>query len=215
MRMRSHPVNVRGIPSVGRFWVSTEALWHAAWVTHAERVSVRRLGDEVSQALARGLLEPPPLDPPHGRWPDGSEEADDGELEDGADDSDAWAGDSQTGARPTVFPKTMAFFFTAPRDVARLFRGAQGTVQRLIERRNGGTASESEAFDAILEHAFETWGLANAKLGREHRVFDRDNWRCTFPGCTSYGNLHDHHLEYRSHGRRGGIVSLAASASRP
>jgi hypothetical protein len=48
-----------------------------------------------------------------------------------------------------------------------------------------------EALDAMLEHAFETWELANAELQREHRVFERDDWRCTFPGCTSYGNLHD------------------------
>ncbi len=91
-------------------------------------------------------------------------------------------------------------FFTAPCDVARVFRGALATVQRRIERKHQRTASESEALDAILEHAFETWGLANAELQREHRVFERDGWRCTFPGCTSYGNLQDHHIEYRSHG---------------
>jgi hypothetical protein len=94
----------------------------------------------------------------------------------------------------------MTFFFTAPRDVAPVVRGALATVQRRIERKNGRTASESEALDASLEHAFETWGLANAELQREHRVFERDGWRCTFPGYTSYGNLHDHHLDYRSHG---------------
>ena len=65
----------------------------------------------------------------------------------------------------------MALFFTAPRDVARLFRGALATVQRRIERCHGRTSCESEALDAILEHAFETWGLANATLRREHRVF--------------------------------------------
>jgi hypothetical protein len=79
----------------------------------------------------------------------------------------------------------MSFFFTAPRDVARLFRGALATVQRRIEHRNGRTASESEALDAILEHSFETWQLANAELQREHRVFERDGWRCTFPGTCS------------------------------
>ena len=173
------------------------APWHATWIARAERVSVRRLGDEVSQALALGNFEPPPLDPARGHRPDGSKrEA--GSHESG--DPSTCAGDSQTGARPSYFPKTMAFFFSAPPDVARLFRGALGTVQRRIERRNGRTASESEALDAIVEHAFETWGLANAKLKRQHRVFERDGWRCTFPGCTSYGNLHDHHLEYRSHG---------------
>ncbi len=175
--------------------------WRAAWVAHAERVSVRRLGDEVARALAVGELAPPPLDPPRGTWEDGCDEAADGEAAAGVSRvAGAPAQDSQTGAQPTPFPKTMAFFFTAPRDVARVFRGALATVQRRIERKNGRTASESEALDAILEHAFETWRLANAELQREHRVFERDGWRCTFPGCTSYGNLHDHHLDYRSHG---------------
>jgi hypothetical protein len=140
------------------------APWHAGWLAHAERVTVRRLEDEVSQALALGRLAPPALDPPDGRWDDGGREG------------------------------------PAARDVARLFRGTLATVQRRIEKKNGRTASESEALEAMLEHAFTTWGLANAELQREHAVFERDGWRCTFPGCTSYGNLNDHHLEYRSWG---------------
>jgi hypothetical protein len=35
---------------------------------------------------------------------------------------------------------------------------------------------------------------------REHAVFARDGWRCTVPGCTSYRNLHDHHVRFRSAG---------------
>jgi len=84
--------------------------------------------------------------------------------------------------------------------VARLFKAVLATVQRRIERRNGRTASESEALDAMLEHCFETWALPNAKVPRDHRVFERDGWRCTVPGCSSYRNLHNHHIEYRSHG---------------
>ena len=37
-------------------------------------------------------------------------------------------------------------------------------------------------------------------MRREHRVFERDGWRCTVPGCTSYRNLHDHHIQFRSAG---------------
>ena len=184
----------------------------AAWVAHAEQVSVRRLGDEVARALALGRLEPPPLDPPSGSWDDGGDADGDEAAADGGTAADplargdspgtgaAGSGDPQTGAYPTAFPGTLSFFFTAPREVACLFRGALATVQRRIEQRSHRTASESEALEAMLEHAFETWGLANAELKREHRVFERDGWRCTFPGCTSYGNLQDHHLEYRSHG---------------
>jgi len=91
-------------------------------------------------------------------------------------------------------------FFVAPADVARVFKAVLATVQRRIERHNGRTASESEALDAMLEHCFETWALPNAKVPREHRVFERDGWRCTVPGCSSYRNLHDHHIQFRSHG---------------
>ncbi|MGH7337058.1 MAG: hypothetical protein ACREI7_05745, partial [Myxococcota bacterium] len=34
----------------------------------------------------------------------------------------------------------------------------------------------------------------------DHRVFERDGWRCTVPGCTSYRNLHSHHIVFRSDG---------------
>ena len=108
--------------------------------------------------------------------------------------------DVQTGAHPTVPGETIKLFFTAPADVARLFKAVLATVQRRIERRNVRTASESEALDAMLEHCFETWALPNAKVRRDHRVFERDGWRCTVPGCSSYRNLHNHHIEYRSHG---------------
>ncbi|MDH3213787.1 MAG: HNH endonuclease [Myxococcales bacterium] len=31
-------------------------------------------------------------------------------------------------------------------------------------------------------------------------MFERDGWRCTVPGCSSYRNLHDHHIIFRSAG---------------
>ena len=99
---------------------------------------------------------------------------------------------SQTG--------TGTLFFAAPVDVARLFKAVLATVQRRIEKLNRRTASESEALDAMLEHCFETWALPNAKVQREHRVFERDGWRCTVPGCSSYRNLHNHHIRFRSKG---------------
>jgi hypothetical protein len=37
-------------------------------------------------------------------------------------------------------------------------------------------------------------------------VFERDGWRCTVPGCSSYRNLHEHHIVFRS---RGGSHALA------
>jgi len=155
--------------------------WRLAWVAHAETVSVRRLEEDVERALVTGRLDPRSL-----------------------------SEDVQTGAHPTAEKSedeclesqvgTATLFFAAPADVARLFKAVLATVQRRIERHNGRTASESEALDAMLEHCFETWALPNAKVRRDHRVFERDGWRCTVPGCSSYRNLHNHHIRFRSRG---------------
>jgi hypothetical protein len=131
---------------------------------------VRRLEDDVDRAIISGALDPDPTDP-------------------------------HTGAHAMgpAGPPTPYSIFGCPRDVARLFRAVLATVQRRIERRSDRPASESEAFGAMIDHALESWG-ARAKVPPEHRVFARDGWRCTAPGCTSYRNLHDHHIRFRSAG---------------
>src|SRR6185295_16023673 len=82
-------------------------------------------------------------------------------------------------------------------EVAHLFRATLATVQRRLERARGRPLSPSDALDAMLEHALAEWC---AVPNREHRVFERDGWRCTVPGCSSYRNLHAHHVVFRSHG---------------
>jgi len=47
-------------------------------------------------------------------------------------------------------------------------------------------------------HCIDTW--RPHRVPREHRVFERDGWRCTVPGCTSQRNLHAHHVVFRSRG---------------
>ncbi|TMA34702.1 MAG: HNH endonuclease [Deltaproteobacteria bacterium] len=166
--------------SGGLSWVQAHALVpilalehsqpsRAAWVAHAASVSVRRLEEDVERALVTGQLDPRSL-----------------------------SEDVQTGAHPTLPNETIKLFFTAPADVARVFKSVLATVQRRIERRTGRTAGESEALDAMLEHCFATWAPANAKIPSDHRVFERDGWRCTVPGCSSYRNLHSHHILFRS-----------------
>jgi hypothetical protein len=153
--------------------------WRRAWVAHAERVTVRRLDDDVARALATGRLDP--------------EEAGDGAEESRTEDP-------QTGAPPTGRERTERFFFNAPRDVARLFRATLATVQRRLEQRHGRPSSESEALEAMLEHAFESWAVWRTRVPAAYRVFERDGWRCSVPGCSSCRNLHDHHVEFRSAG---------------
>ena len=49
----------------------------------------------------------------------------------------------------------------------------------------------------MLDHVIDLWGGYGRRLPAAHRVFERDGWRCTVPGCSALTNLHDHHIVYR------------------
>ena len=52
---------------------------------------------------------------------------------------------------------------------------------------------------AMLEDYVCTWDDPRGMPKRaSDRIYCRDGWRCTAPGCTSRRNLEDHHIEYRS-----------------
>lgn len=106
---------------------------------------------------------------------------------------------AQTGAQ-TGRPETARLLLFAPRDVTRLLRAALCTVRRRIERARGRMPTQGEAFGVILSHALATWEASEGRTPPAHRVFERDGWRCTVPGCSSYRNLHDHHVVFRSAG---------------
>jgi hypothetical protein len=157
------------------------ARWGSAWVAWAQRVSMRRLEDDVDHALL--LLE---TDPEAFGLSGGLPERTHG-------------GDRplrQIRARSTASGETSLVFFNAPSDVAHLFRAVLCTVQRRLE----GPATRGEAFGAMLGHCLEVWARGEPGARRRHRVFERDGWRCTAPGCSSLRNLHDHHIVYRSAG---------------
>ncbi len=155
--------------------------WHAAWVARAERVTVRRLEDDVDRAIGTRVYDP---------------EAEPERREDphrGAQAADP--------TRPTAPPPpTRRLALQLPRDVARLFLAVLATARRRIERRTGRPSHEPEAFEAMLDHALVAWESPHGKVPREHRVYARDGWRCTVPGCSSYRSLHDHHIVFRSQG---------------
>lgn len=165
------------------------APWRRAWVEHAQRVSLRRLEDDVDRALETGVLACDGVGGPAG-------------PQTGANLIDL-ASSASTEVAPARDP--VRLHFRAPRDVARLFRAALATVQRRLEREARRPIREGEALHAMLDHALATWGglehwHAEAEVRRAHRVFQRDGWRCTAPGCSSYRNLHDHHIRFRSAG---------------
>ncbi len=149
------------------------------WIEHAGQVSVRRLYDDVDRALSGIELGVQPL----GLQPD-------------------WQTCAQTTAADGTQsePETARFFFAAPPDVARLFRAVVCSIRRHVERASGRLPSEGAAIEWMFDHAFEAWGAKDRRVPREHRVFERDGWRCTVPGCSSYRNLHDHHIVFRAAG---------------
>jgi hypothetical protein len=77
---------------------------------------------------------------------------------------------------------TEELVFRLPREVAALFFALR------------------QPFEALLDHALETWLLRDPAQRRPNPVIERDGYRCAVPGCTSRRNLHDHHIDFRSAG---------------
>lgn len=54
---------------------------------------------------------------------------------------------------------------------------------------------------ALLEDYVDTWDPPEgAPRRKSERIYARDGWRCSAPGCTSRRNLENHHPRYRSRG---------------
>ena len=79
-------------------------------------------------------------------------------------------------------PRTV-LAFRAPPEVADLFLA--------LVRRVG--------LARLLAHAITTW-VALGKEFRDLPDFERDDYRCTVPGCTARRNLHSHHIWFRGRG---------------
>jgi hypothetical protein len=163
---------------VGLLSLPETAPFRAGWVAWAEQVTVRHLYEDVDAALEAAARDSPPCPPDHPTYPSWQTRAQD-------------TGEEET---PGAAGETTRFFFSAPRDVARLCRAVVCSVRRRLE------CSEGAAWGWMFDHALEAWGANDPRVRREHRVFARDGWRCTVPGCTSYRNLHDHHVVFRSVG---------------
>ena len=176
----------------GLSWVRAQALVPLAlppgvpladWVAWARRVTVRRLEEDVGRALALRELAPPP------------------ERQTGAQDTDRAAAVEDDDA------ETVRLFWSAPRPAARFFRAVLCSLQRSIGRTTARLPTPGEGFEAMLDHALETWSAANARERRRHGVIARDGYRCMVPACSSYRNLHDHHLRFRSAGGSNALVN--------
>ena len=88
--------------------------------------------------------------------------------------------------------------FIGSADVVQLFRAVLCTVRRRMERETGRLPTEGAALGAMLDHVLAVWDDLDEKTAKRHKVFARDGWRCTAPGCTSMQNLPSHHIRFRS-----------------
>jgi len=196
----------------------------SAWVDRARSVTVRRLQDDVRGALAMADLDGERF-ARTGGLPDGSPHTKEVEMEErktgarrcGAAHARAkrktrahsepaeegrvrW----QTRARPESPPgesrEDATITFHAPAESARFFRAVLEAVRARLAAGLGTPVSEGEAFEAMLDHAIANWSERDARTRREHRILERDGWRCAVPGCTSHRNLQVHHVVFRSHG---------------
>jgi hypothetical protein len=152
--------------------------FHTAWLARASSVTVRRLEDDVDHALASGDFDPAHLP--------------------------ALSTGLQIGARDTLAEPNETWVANVPADVGRLFRACLHSVQRRLN------ASPGAALEAMFDHCIASWRArpGGRRLPPEHRVFERDGWRCTVPGCTSQRSLHAHHIVFRSAGGSDGDANL-------
>jgi len=202
-------------------WVQAQALAplfeagvgrrHAsAWLERARSVTVRRLQDDVRGALALADLDAERF-ARTGGLPGGPGDTKEVEMEakerktgarsHGAADSGAGR---QTRARAEPPPggsrEDATISFHAPAESARFFRAVLEDVRERLARGRGAPVSEGQAFEAMLDPAIATWSERDPQARRDHRIFERDGWRCAVPGCTSHRNLQVHHVVFRSHG---------------
>ena len=163
-----------------------EGEWRPVWVAWAERVTVRRLEQDVERALllraghsrafARCLF-----DPERAQDPIPSEER-------------------QMCAHDVDVEATQRLAWRVPCEVAALFCAVRETVRsrlrgraRPVPRRRRGLRRHARVRAAGLD-------AAGPPRAPSRPVVERDGYRCAVPGCTSRRNLHDHHLRFRSAG---------------
>ncbi len=136
---------------------------------------MRRLGAEIEWSLERWDADPalgaPPEPPRAGQ--DLTREA-----------------ERQMRARADWSPVDAEIALAGPASVVALLECAVGAFQRPGDPRWAG-------LERLLAHVAAEW---EAQPRHRDPIFARDGWRCAVPACGSRHHLHDHHLQFRSHG---------------
>jgi hypothetical protein len=152
------------------------------WVARANEVTLRRLVDEVADALEMRLA----VDPADG---------DEASLRDAISAGEPQpigtvALPRQIGAHSTYTPLDTEISITGPASVVGLLRAAIHAFRDPSEPSWIGC-------ERLLAHVEAEW---QRQPGHRDPIFERDGWRCAVPACSSRKNLHDHHIRFRSQG---------------
>jgi hypothetical protein len=161
--------------------LAIEGEWRPAWVAWAERVTVRRLEQDVERALLLRAAHPLAWR----RCQRAPEHAQDPIPE----------AEQHLCAREVDPEATERLAWRVPRSVAALFHGVWHTLRARLRTRAPG-----EVFDVLLDCALVAWSARDPHGPRPDPVIERDRYRCAVPGCSSRRNLHDHHVVFRSAG---------------
>ena len=100
-------------------------------------------------------------------------------------------------ASPAAWRRMTRVSFTAPAEIAQLWRRTMAELRRV----HGRQLRDWEAVEKLLDSFMETWDSRSARgLRREDRILRRDGWQCTVPACSSMQNLQVHHVLFKSRG---------------
>jgi hypothetical protein len=92
-----------------------------------------------------------------------------------------------------------AITFTAPPEAANVFLLALEAARLHLEAEKQTKQSVTEALLWMLEHVIEAW-IEQGAAFKDYADFNRDQFRCTTPGCTARRSLQSHHLVFQSSG---------------
>ena len=161
-----------------------EGRWKAAWVAWAQRVTVRRLTEDVERALLLRVVD----DEAWSRCKDQPERVRD--LVPSAE--------RQLCAPGVGAEETERLSWWVPIEVALLFTGVKETLRRRLEVEQGRRVTDGEVFEGLLDEAMSSWTLREPGRRKPDPVIERDGYRCAVPGCSSRRNLQNHHIHFRS-----------------
>lgn len=175
------------------------------WVRRAEAATLKRMRDEVRVLKRTGSLQPLTDEQWHASLRLAPGETSRRVQELGEESVGLRA---QTTSLRLTLDESLAHDFVAAiegwRDALAGAADDDGTVAgraaRLFSTR-GRPVPQWVGLLAMLEDFTRTWDdPAGMPKRAADRIYIRDGWRCSAPGCTSRQNMESHHLQYRSQG---------------